>query len=68
MATLPLTTCTCERSFFSLSLLKTYLRNSTGEERLNGLDFIHPDITINEEDLLNQLAQKQRRLDIFYYK
>nr|CAH7751781.1 unnamed protein product [Callosobruchus chinensis] len=65
MATLPMTACTCERSFPSLKLLKSYLRNSTGKERLNGLAlmFVHPDIPINE-DVLNQLAQKQRRLDI----
>nr|CAH7751345.1 unnamed protein product [Callosobruchus chinensis] len=64
MATLAVTTRTCERSFSSLKLLKTYLRNSTGEGRLNvALMLVHPDITINEE-VLNQLTQKQRRLDI----
>lgn len=37
MATLPVTTCSCERSFSSLKFLKNYLRNSTGDDRLNGL-------------------------------
>ncbi|CAG9840785.1 unnamed protein product [Diabrotica balteata] len=66
MATLPVTTCTCERSFSSLKILKTYLRNCTSEERLNGLAlmFIHQDIQIDEEEVLNHLAKKQRRLDI----
>ena len=31
------TTCTSERSFSTLRRLKTYLRNTTNEERLNGL-------------------------------
>nr|CAH7747115.1 unnamed protein product [Callosobruchus chinensis] len=40
IATLPVATCTCERSFSLLKLLKTCLRNYTGKERLNGLVFM----------------------------
>ena len=36
-ATVPVTTCTCERSISSLRRLKTFLRNSTSETRLKGL-------------------------------
>lgn len=35
--TLPVTTCSCERSFFALRLLKTWLTSSMGNERLSGL-------------------------------
>ncbi|KAL1415503.1 hypothetical protein MTO96_029221 [Rhipicephalus appendiculatus] len=37
LATLPVTTAAAERSFSTLKRLKTYLRNSSVEERLNGL-------------------------------
>lgn len=36
-ATLPVTVASVERSFSSLKRIKTYLRNSTGQGRLNGL-------------------------------
>lgn len=35
-ATLPITIATKERSFSTLKRIKTYLRNSAGENRLNG--------------------------------
>jgi len=34
---LPVTSCTAERSFSSLRRVKTWLRSTTGENRLNGL-------------------------------
>lgn len=37
LATLPVSTCTPERTFSTMKRLKTYLRNSTGNERLTGL-------------------------------
>lgn len=66
MATLPVTTCTAERSFSSLKILKTYLRNSTSDERLNGLAlmYIHSNIPLTPEEVLDHLADKPRRLDI----
>uniref|UniRef100_A0A667WQR9 TTF-type domain-containing protein n=1 Tax=Myripristis murdjan TaxID=586833 RepID=A0A667WQR9_9TELE len=39
--TLPVTTCSCERSFSALRRLKTWLRSSMGNERLSGLALIH---------------------------
>ena len=41
MATLPVTTCTCERSISALCRLKTYLRSTMGEDRLSGLALLH---------------------------
>lgn len=66
LATLPVTSCTAERSFSTLKYLKSYLRNTTSETRLNGLAllYVHKDILVNSEEVLNELAKKPRRLDI----
>ncbi|GBM74494.1 hypothetical protein AVEN_25411-1 [Araneus ventricosus] len=66
LATLPVTTCTPERTFSSLRRLKTYLRNSTGEERLTGLALmsIHRDVLIITKKVINRFAaEKIRRLE-----
>ncbi|KAF3844226.1 hypothetical protein F7725_013567 [Dissostichus mawsoni] len=39
--TLPVTTCSCERSFSALRRLKTWLRSSIGNDRLSGLAMMH---------------------------
>lgn len=39
--TLPVTTCSCERSFSALRRLKTWLRSSMTAERLTGLAMMH---------------------------
>lgn len=64
LATLPVTTASSERSFSTLKRLKTYLRNTTCENRLNGLAMmnIHSDIIIDPDNVLNNLATKTRRL------
>ena len=38
--TIPVTTASDERSFSKLKLIKTYLRNSMGQERLRNLAFL----------------------------
>ena len=65
LATLPVTTASSERSFSPLRRLKTYLRKTTGEERLNGLAMlqIHRDIAVDPEAVLQKLSEKSRRLD-----
>eukprot|EP00794_Sanderia_malayensis_P016514 gene16514-18165_t len=40
-ATTPVTTCTCERSVSILRRLKTYLRNTISQSRLDGLALLH---------------------------
>ncbi|KAJ8947216.1 hypothetical protein NQ318_001502 [Aromia moschata] len=47
-ATLPVSTCSAERSFSTLKRLKTYLRNTTSTNRLNGFALmnIHPEIPL----------------------
>ncbi|XP_022180618.1 52 kDa repressor of the inhibitor of the protein kinase-like, partial [Myzus persicae] len=61
--TLPISTATGERSFSTLRRLKTYLRNSSGQIRLNGLALlnIHRDINvdINDPNLLLWLAANE---------
>lgn len=65
-ATLPVSTATPERTFSVLKYLKSYLRSSTGEERLSGLAlaFIHRDIDVEKTvDLIVDLfAAKQRKI------
>ncbi|XP_075037461.1 52 kDa repressor of the inhibitor of the protein kinase-like [Mixophyes fleayi] len=41
LCVLPVTTCEAERSFSSLKLLKTHLRSTMGQSRLNGLALLH---------------------------
>ncbi|XP_008190126.1 zinc finger MYM-type protein 1-like [Acyrthosiphon pisum] len=62
-ATIPVTTCTSERSFSSLKRIKTYLRSTMGENRLNGLALlnIHPEIIIKPEEVVNTYANKHPR-------
>lgn len=41
LATLPMSSASSERSFSTLKYLKTYLRNTMGQERLNGLALMY---------------------------
>ncbi|XP_008187861.1 52 kDa repressor of the inhibitor of the protein kinase-like [Acyrthosiphon pisum] len=65
-ATLPVSTAQNERSFSSLKKIKTYLRNTMGQKRLNGLAML----SINRKDrleskqVLDELAVKKRRLPL----
>lgn len=64
MVTLPVTTCTSERSFSTLRRLKTYLRSTMGSDRLNGLALlnIHRDIPVQPSEIIEKLCEKPRRL------
>jgi len=61
---LPVTTCTSERSFSSLRRLKTYLRSTMAENRLNGLAMlsIHREELLTPEEVIERLLKKNRRL------
>lgn len=52
LCVLPVTSCTCERSFSSMKLIKNYLRTTMRQDRLNGLALmnIHKN-TINVDPL-----------------
>lgn len=64
-AVIPVTSSEPERSFSTLKRLKTYLRNSTGEFRLNGLAAlsIHRDIKISSDEIIDRFGDiKKRRI------
>lgn len=66
LSILPVSTASVERSFSTLKRIKPYLRNTTGETRLNGLALmnIHRDLHIDSEVIINMFAsKKERRLD-----
>ena len=56
--TLPVTTCTPERCFSAMKILKNRLRSSMLDERLNGLalKYIHKDIEIDISNVINRFA------------
>ncbi|XP_076908869.1 uncharacterized protein LOC143565921 [Bidens hawaiensis] len=62
LLTIPVTVASAERSFSKLKLLKTYLRSSMSQERLNGLTIIatENDVleTIDYKDLIKGFASK----------
>jgi len=66
--TIPVSNASPERSFSTLKFLKSYLRNSTGEQRLNGLThlFVHRDVGCNTKEVLNEFCKKTRRLNFRY--
>ena len=51
MATLPVTTCTCERSISMLRRVKTYLRATMGQERFTNLCVLHSSNVFSYEDM-----------------
>lgn len=62
LATLPITSCKCERSISSLRCLKTYMRTSTSQERLLGLALMHVHYErcagLDLEKVITELARK----------
>jgi hypothetical protein len=65
-STLPVSTSTTERSFSSLRRIKTYLRNTMSQNRLNGLAMlhIHREIDVQTSEVLSILGKKgPRRLN-----
>jgi len=63
LAVLPVPTSTSERSFSSLKRIKSYLRTTMGENRLNGLSLlnIHHQIDIKPEDVIHLFAKQHLR-------
>ena len=69
LAALPVTTATNKCSFSALKYLKTYLRNTTKEVRLNGLAllYLHCGIGLDFEQVIAELSRKNRRLNFNQY-
>jgi hypothetical protein len=63
LSVIPITTASAERSFSSLKRIKTYLRSTMGQERLNVLAMLHinKDIQVNPEEVLDMFAKKHKR-------
>ncbi|GJZ45425.1 putative retrotransposon protein [Tanacetum coccineum] len=65
LLTIPVTVASAERSFSKLKLLKSYLRSTMSQERLNGLALIAIENeqldNIDYEDLMNSFASKNAR-------
>jgi len=61
--TLPVTPCTSERSFSTLRRLKTYLRSTTSDTRMNGLALlsIYRNYTPSSEQIINRLSETSNR-------
>ena len=61
LGTIPVTTCECERSISALGRLKSYLRTTMTEKRLNGLAMlhVHSDIEINFDSVINDFANRE---------
>ncbi|XP_050908176.1 uncharacterized protein LOC127121782 [Lathyrus oleraceus] len=70
LLTIPVIVASAERSFSKLKLLKTYLRSTMSQERLNGLALIaiENDIleTIKYEDLVDDFASKSVRRKVLF--
>ena len=65
-ATLPVSTATPERTFSVLKYLKSYLRSSTGEERLSelALAFSHRDVDVEKtvDLIIDSFAAKKQKI------
>jgi hypothetical protein len=61
--TIPVTSASCERSFSAMKLIKTYLRNKTGDDRLSDMTvlFTHKNRSLNREKLINTFAERLDR-------
>lgn len=66
LAILPVSTAEGERSFSTLRRLKNYLRNSSSENRLNGLTLlnIYRNMTPSVENILDKFVEKPRKLKL----
>jgi len=69
--TCPVTIASCERPFSTLRRLKTWVRNSMGEERPTDLAMmnIHRDIHLGLDvgDIIDRFASKKRKIPFVLY-
>ena len=63
IGTVPVTTCECERSVLSLRRLKTYLRNTMNQERVNVLALMHAhrEIELDNKQIIDMFARLHPR-------
>ncbi len=60
--TMPVSSTTCERNFSRLKLMKTFARNTMGDNRLSGMAVlaIERDITIDLDETVEQFAKEHK--------
>ena len=61
LAVIPATSCIAERSFRSLHRLKTYHRNTCGQERLSSLTLLHIETEFVNKVLMETMIDVFRR-------
>ena len=63
LCTLPVTSCSSERSFSTLKRIKTYLRSTCGNERLTSLALmhIHRDVSVSSQEMVDKFARLHPR-------
>ena len=63
LCTLPVTSCSAERSFSGLKRIKTVVRSSMGNERLSSLTLLHmhQDIPVDVEEVIDEFARRHPR-------
>lgn len=63
MCTIPVTTCSCERSISGLRRLKSYLRSTISQDQLNGLALMHfhYGLDIDYDAIVNDFARRNPR-------
>ena len=73
LAVIPATSCSAERSFSGLRRLKTYLRNTMGQRRLNSLAIIcieraygNEVIVSNMDKMIDIFGQRLGRKEFFF--
>ena len=69
LITLPVTTAEPERTFSALKRIKTFLRNRTAEDRLNGLAAlnIHTRIPVRVCDVIEVFSEvKDRKIELIF--
>ena len=66
LATLPVTSCECERSLSALKRLKIYSRSTMVEDHLNGFALMHIDQEIEPsiDEVINKFSLGNRRLEL----
>lgn len=58
--TLPVSTCSAERAFSAMKIIKNYLRNTMKDERLTALAlmYIHPEVNIDVKKVIDRFLDK----------
>ena len=67
LITIPISSSSCERSISTLRNLRTYLRNTTVQDRLNGLALMHAhremELDLQKIDLFANLHPRRMRME-----